>query len=53
MKKVTVYGVRKSHFGDKWVAESPRGISTQHDSKEEAVKYAKTKAEKVVFTIPK
>lgn len=52
-KKVSSYNVRKSHFGDMWIAESPRGISTQHESKELAVKYVLKRAEKVIYTQPK
>lgn len=51
-QKVSNYNIRKSHYADKWIAESPRGVSTQHDSKKEAVEYASKRALKINFTKP-
>ncbi len=33
------YIVRPSTYGGKWVAQTPRGVATQHDSQAEAVRY--------------
>lgn len=52
MKKVSHYTVRPSRFGEKWIAESPRGISTQHDSKEKAVTYALGRSHKIIYSLP-
>lgn len=49
MKKTNSYTVRISHFANKWIAESPRGISTQHDTKADAILYSLQRARKIIY----